>query len=236
MSNCDKMRNVLGEGVRMELSYQDPDGVSIETIQVIWDDNVISPVSMILNNGIWRMQMESNEKKYLYRFLINNSISVNDPYANMYGSDCDGTLWSVYFENEENQRLYNSTQYYLEIKELLLSDTVKDIIVPQRDNRFFPIADKMTAICVKISDGTGLHTLTMLFINPNHEIIDLAEQTVDLDMKEEDDIIVWFYRNIDQKRKDFMYGTWTYLLLVDGQYWLQGQYDIESIQRFSVQI
>lgn len=116
---------------------------------------------------------------------------------------------------------------------------------------------------VYLGKGTGLHTLTLLYVNPNNEIVDYCEVGVDLDHMEDEMPVnenlnydeknknnlsntnliqnigknyVWFIRKLNVNSKDFSYGTWKIILLVDGRYILEEEYKINKNIEFSVHI
>lgn len=220
----------------IEISWKDPDWVQVDTLEIVWKDASIPNIPLKLHNGYWNTAFSLSEKMQCYRLQINHSFSIIDRSANMYVIDENEKLWSICMRNDAGAQLYNITEYQIEVNDFYMTDHIDQWHIKKKDNKYIPPSDKMVVTHMTIHQGSGLHAITMLYINPNNEIIDLCEQAINLDSLEEEKLEVWFQRELNLKSHDALYGRWKAVLLIDGEFDRVEDYHVDQNISYSIQV
>lgn len=76
------------------LKYDDIPDLNIHNISVIGSFNEFDSQKNIMkkDGNVWTYETELPEGEYLYKFMINDGIQLNDPYNNLYEQDKEERL------------------------------------------------------------------------------------------------------------------------------------------------
>ena len=112
--------------MEVNFQYEENNYLPIKTISVIGEFNNYDHNKgvMIKDNNKWTFKCDLQTGEHPYKFLINGELKLNDPSANVYLPDDNEELWSIVKINENDQRLYNNTQYTTHIEKYDIGSSV----------------------------------------------------------------------------------------------------------------
>ena len=124
--------------MKVKFGYEETQYLPINTISVIGAFNGFdaSKGEMKKEGDKWFLECMAEPGQHFYKFLINNSITLNDPLSNLYLPDDHGELWSVLIINEEDVRLYNNAEYTVHIEQYNITSTIYEGQVPNNKKEF----------------------------------------------------------------------------------------------------
>ncbi|MDD3420585.1 MAG: hypothetical protein PHE78_08355 [Candidatus Gastranaerophilales bacterium] len=185
-------------------------------------------------NGNWIVDLSFSEGEYYYRFLINDKLLINDPTANMYLPDENEMLWSVLMVNANGERLYNNEQYTVNIEGYNISNNIYESnLLPPNTKSFNRFIDTMIAIQFLFTLVTGLHTASVVWINPLGEILDVSENNLFNSDDNDDKVEIWFCLDLQNREINYPNGEWTVKLLIDGEYILEDKFQVININIYA---
>lgn len=175
-----------------------------------WDEQLIL---MNYNNNSWFRELNTNNKRVVYRYRINDGIiSMNDPDADYYIKDSSMVVWSVReFKDCKDEKKAN-----LNIKEYIITDRVMNSISKYYSKKQFVNNDiAKIAIGTKVENIKGIHSISVIWYQPDGRIYRLDERTIE----SEENVIaeVWFWMNTNDMKGDFYKGIWTLEVFLDGR-------------------
>ena len=153
--------------------YEEKEYLAISTISVIGDFNNYDPLKgqMIKENNKWSFKYDLPPGEHYYKFLINGELRLNDPTANVYLPDDNEELWSVIMINEQDQRLYNNTQYTTHIEKYNITSNIYEEEFVVNKKNFNMILDKKIVIRLQFTNVTGLHAVTNSMVYTKRSVI-----------------------------------------------------------------
>ena len=216
--------------------YEENECLPIETIAVIGKFNNYDPDKgiMIRENNKWIFKCDLSEGEHPYKFLINGELKLNDSTANIYFPDDNDELWSIIMINENDQRMYNNTQYTTHIEKYNISSVIsqKDDIANKKN--FNMSLDKKVVTRFKFTNVTGLHTVTTIWHTPKGELFQITENNLFTPPNNKQPISLWFWMDLDDNTRNYPLGTWTMKLFIDGEFILEDQFSLVENRTYSV--
>lgn len=199
------------------IMFEKPDiGISISSVEIIWNTEGLENIEMHkeLLGEKWTAEVNILSKgTYTYRFQINGLFTLNDPNANMFQPDNEGKLWSAILIDEQGRQLFNNEQYSVNIESVQIADDYYDDI-DESQYEFSTADTKHIVTRYEFTNVTGVHTASVIWLNPNGEISAWAEETV---LPTTESNYAWF--GLDTINMDInSAGAWSILLFIDGKY------------------
>ncbi|MEC1179511.1 hypothetical protein P9B03_13515 [Metasolibacillus meyeri] len=110
------------------LKYEESSYMPIHSLSVVGDFNGFDATKGVMQKqgNEWLFQTHLTSGQYHYKFLLNDELLLNDPYANMYEIDEKEEIWSMLFINEQQERLYDSTEYSIHIHDYGFTNQVSE--------------------------------------------------------------------------------------------------------------
>ncbi|EDS77783.1 hypothetical protein [Clostridium massiliodielmoense] len=223
--------------MNITFQYQNTEHLNIDKISVIGDFNNFNPSKghMIKENNVWTLNCNLPSGEHHYKFLINDSLELNDPTANIYMPREDDILWSLLIIDKNDNRLYNNTQYTVHIDKYNINSNVTDEDNISNKKNFNIILDKKVVTRFKFTNVTGLHEVTTAWYSPKG---DLFQTTANNLFKKENDlnpVTLWFWLDIDNMKFKNLLGNWTVKLFIDGEYILEDNFELLKGTSYSAQ-
>lgn len=185
-----------------------------------------TPYKLAKSGDKWQGSFDIPPGEYRYRFLINQSISLNDPMANYYMPDEKEQLWSVLKVNDSGQRLFNAVEYTVNISGYNITDNMYQQAQAQNKKSFVHQKDERVVTRFEFDNVTGLHTVTTVWFTPLGEVFQVLEEN--LFKPEEgyyDPLILWFWLSLNEN-KAYPSGSWRVKLFIDGMYILEDEFKL----------
>ena len=214
------------------LEYYDNFSLAISKVSVIteFNEKIIEERIMKKFENKWITSFDLNPGEYLYKFLINDKIRLNDPFAKVYIPNKKGELLSYLKINEEGKRLYSSKQYYVNVNDYLLSSVVTDRSIDIKKNFNLNI-DKKIVARFQFDIVTGIHTATVVWFNPKGEVFSWVEEMLFKSEKcDINPVILWFWFDLNS---EILEGKWFLKLYIDGEYLLEDSFYISRMYIYS---
>lgn len=201
----------------IKITFEKPDmAISISSVEIIWNTHELENTEMHKERleDKWIAEADISSKgTYTYRFLINGLFTLNDPNANMFQPDSEGKLWSAIVIDEQGRQLFNNEQYSVNIESVQIADDYYD----DKNESQYEFATTNTNHIVtryEFTNVTGVHTASVLWLNPNGEISAWAEEAI---LPTNESSYAWF--GLDTINMDSnSAGIWNILLFIDGKY------------------
>ncbi|MCX7904450.1 MAG: hypothetical protein N2486_08045 [Caloramator sp.] len=192
--------------IKFRYYYPDANKVSVVGDFNNWDG--YANVMTKNEDGIWEEEILIGPGKHRYRFLIDDVIKVNDPYANIYVQNENDELDSLIIIDEEGRRLINEKIYNVHLEDYIISDSFENKNIKKR----FNFIDEKVITRLEFTEVTGVHTVTLLWFKPNGEVYYVTENIL-IENEDKKEQTLWFWININER---IMPGQWRIRLLIDG--------------------
>lgn len=194
--------------VKIKFRYYYPDA---QKISVVGDFNNWDGYANVMAKNeevFWEDEILIGPGRYRYRFLIEDLVKVNDPYANIYVQNENGELDSLIIIDEEGRRLINEKIYNVHLEDYIMSDSFENKNIKKR----FNLTDEKVIVRFDFTEVTGVHTVTLLWIKPDGEIYYVTENLL-IENDNKNEKTLWFWININER---IMPGQWKIRVLIDG--------------------
>ncbi|CEO05197.1 glycoside hydrolase [[Clostridium] sordellii] len=223
--------------MEVNFQYEENNYLPIKTISVIGEFNNYDHNKgvMIKDNNKWTFKCDLQTGEHPYKFLINGELKLNDPSANVYLPDDNEELWSIVKINENDQRLYNNTQYTTHIEKYDIGSSVieQENIV---NKKIFNMAlDKKVVTRFQFTNVTGLHTVTTAWYTPVGELFQVTENNLFMPPNGKEPIMLWFWIDLTDNTRKYPFGTWTMKFFIDGEFILEDQFKLSQNSSYSPQ-
>ncbi len=205
----------------MIISYKEHKNFMVESISIVWKNKVFPTRRMEKDNNMWIINETFPPGKYYYRFLINEGVYFNDPYANQYEIGEDGSLWSVLLIDNKGQRLYNAIQYSIELERCFMSNQITEYNDTNGKEKkiFNKLLDHMVSLRFDFINIIGIHSISLLWFNPYEEIFDISENILSQeDVEYGNPISVWFNLDLRSMEYALIQGLWKVRLFINGEF------------------
>lgn len=169
---------------------------------------------------IWWIDVEPHVGENYYKFLINDELELNDPYANIYFPNKDEELWSVMLIDKNGDRLYNPAEYVINLEDYAISTVVTEENIPVNKKNFNKKIDKKVVARFGFHGVTGAHEVTCLWYNPMGQLVEYAQNII---VEDTEAFYTWFWFDILEAHQA---GVWRLQLFIDGNFVLEDQFSI----------
>lgn len=222
--------------MKVLFKYNNDENMDIRTMSIIGSfNNYDSSVDVMSNiNGEWICECDLKEGEHAYRFLVNGNLTINDPFANIYYPDEEDKLWSIVVIDNKDQRLYNNTQYSLNIDDYCLSSSMNESNIIKKE--FNELIDDKIVARFDFTNVSGLHTATVAWYGPTGRMIQVTENNVFCPEGYIKPIKLWFWLDLKDKNIQKNEGNWIIKLFIDGEYILEDDFQLSKRNLYSTNI
>lgn len=222
--------------MNVRLTYSEPTDLAIHSLAVIGDFNDFDPQKgKIEKQGkSWIFSQHLPAGEYVYRFLVNGVLELNDPTANLYYSDEAAKLWSMLVIDQAEKRLYHNTQTTVHIAEY----TIHSLMHAQHQTRkkvFKHTLDAKVVTRFSFTKITVIHTVTTAWFAPAGELFQIVERNLFKPAGEKEPIALWFWLDLEDTRRQYPAGVWTIQLFIDGRIVLTDHFRLLKTSVYSPQ-
>ncbi|NEZ47241.1 hypothetical protein FDF74_08490 [Clostridium niameyense] len=223
--------------MKVNFEYEEKEYVPINTISVIGSFNNYDAEKgkMIKQDNKWTTSLDLPTGEHKYKFLINGSLKLNDPTANIYLPDDKEELWSIIIINENNERMYNNIQYTVHIDKYSIGSIISEDEVDIVKKSFNSLIDKKVVTRFKFTNVTGLHAVTTAWYTPKGELFQTTENNIFTPKGEEKPVVTWFWMNLEDHTRKHPQGMWTMKLFIDGEFILEDKFELLEGTSYSAQ-
>lgn len=206
--------------MKQKITYEEVKEVPIQSLSLVGEVNEWNKDANLFkknDEGIWEIEMEFPKGKSLYKLVLNDEMTLNDPTANLYFPDAKEELMSVMLIDEETgKRLYNNEQYHLEISAYSLNNYIsKRLEVINRN--YFLDKDRKVVLGLGFKNITGIHSVTVAWYSPDGRLQRFSENNL-MKPEEEEEVKMWFWLPLEA---DLPLGQWQFKVFIDGQFVLE---------------
>lgn len=168
-----KIESVEGDEKRYRIVFEFIYGEIIKSISILFSKNVqgIKMHRDETNKHVWRGEIILDAGIYLYKYVINPIVRVNDPDACEYDVDSEGEVWSKlvvgdmeYFEGSKGMKICGTQ----------LSTMPNFSIV----TAVYPITVKKIYLAVNIKLQSGVHSVSVIWYHGDGKIIRFEERAI----------------------------------------------------------
>lgn len=223
--------------MEVNFEYEEYNYLPIDTISVIGKFNDYDPKKgvMIKEDNKWTFKCDLKTGEHLYKFLINGELKINDPSANIYLPDDNEELWSILIINENNQRMYNNTEYTTHIENYNIGSSVSEQENIINKKVFNINLDKKIVARFQFTNVTGLHTVTTAWYTPTGDLFQVTENNLFMTPEVKEPIMLWFWIDLMDNTRKYPLGAWTMKFFIDGQFILEDQFKLLQNSVYSPQ-
>ena len=223
--------------MEVKFQYEENKHLPINTISVIGKFNDYDPNKgvMIKEDNKWIFKCDLQTGDHPYKFLINGELKLNDSTANIYLPDDNEELWSIVKINENDQRMYNNTQYTTHIENYNISSSVSEQKNIINKKNFNITLDRKIVTRFQFTNVTGLHTVTTAWYTPTGDLFQVTENNLFMTPDVKEPIMLWFWIDLTDNTRKYPFGTWTMKFFIDGEFILEDQFKLLKNSLYSPQ-
>ena len=220
--------------MNIQIRYEEQPGITVEDISVLasFCGYDAAKGKMHREGEAWIYEGELPPGEYYYKFLINEAILLNDPMANSYAprKEEETELWSYLKVNRLGERLYNNTQYTVNVAEYQLSAAVTEGSGTEK-HKFSAILDKRVVARFGFNQVTGIHTVTVLWCDYTGAVREYSEQILLPEENPGNPAVLWFWLDLEALKQPE--GRWTIKLFIDGKFILEDYFQVGNAFLYS---
>lgn len=187
----------------------------VEIIYRYFDAGTYYCSNLKLKNNVWQVELSLDRKKIFYKYIVNGIIKLNDSNANKYCLDKNNEIWSVADLYEDVGRNKNIS-YILKCK--IVKGIPKKGMIYQTCRTFIYGTDKIISTYVEIKKLSGVHSLTVIWHQPDGNIYKVEEAPIVIEDSCVEDVDAGFWISIDDMQGNFYENVWTVSVYLDGGY------------------
>ena len=167
-------------------------------------------IPMIYEGGIFRASLQLQEGRYIYKYIVNNTIRFNDPDAENYVMDAKGEVWSECVVRDGIE-ICKYTDFG-KVKTYILSNRkFEDNLLPKKIF-YFP-TDTQICLNVEICLKKGIHSITEVWHRADGILYAVKEHPIPM----ENDGIGRIGFGIFLHKNKIRLGIWRVDVYVDGE-------------------
>jgi len=149
----------MGDNMGIELKFCTD--MSVDSVSLVsnFNDTTLVKERMAKCGDIWTYKSNIRSGEYLYKFLIDNELLLNDPYANAYVIDDKNEIWSYLKVDKSGDRLFIEVDCSVNVSEFSLCSSItklENIISKQVFNLSM---DKQVVAKFRFDVVIGLHAV-----------------------------------------------------------------------------
>ncbi|AYE34980.1 hypothetical protein [Clostridium septicum] len=216
--------------------YEENESLIINKISVIGSFNNydVNSGKMEKKDGVWILEASLEPGEHYYKFVINDKLKLNDSTANIYLPHINDEIYSVIMINENDERLYNNTQYTANIEKYNMTGNIYEEYIPTNKKEFNRNIDKKVVTRFQFTNVTGIHAVTAVWVMPNGELFDDSENLLFTPKGEEDKPIdIWFWIDLTDSDRNYQSGRWLMKLFLDGEFILEDEFTLGKANTYS---
>lgn len=203
--------------------------MSIDKISIIGSFNNFEADRDLLieDNGIWSIDLNVDSGTYRYKYILDNYIRINDPYADEYISDEEGEVWSVVnIPSKDNLNIKGQ----IEFRDYVITNRVWNSFNTVYMKKEIDVNhDKKVAVGIESENISGLHSMTVVWYRPDMLIHHIAEEALYV---EEGDLNnaaeTWFWIDLDEEDREYPLGIWRVSIFIDGEYIVEDAFELRA--------
>lgn len=222
--------------MRIRIVYEETLYLKVDSIAVIgsFNDYNANQGQMKKEDNKWFIDVFVRQGEHKYKFLLNEYIRINDSTANVYLPDEKDELWSVIIISKEDKRLFNNTQYTVNVENYNICNKLNDVVTLKNKKNFNLSNDKKVVTRFEFTEVTGLHSVTAVWYSADGTLFDVSENIL---FTPEDEkvlpIIMWFWIDLNENNRLYPQGIWTMKLFIDGAFILEDNFIIGKTTTYS---
>ena len=206
----------MSSSLLVNFEYPVQNGMYIEKLELIdIAGEVLLPFVWNEKEKKWCVSINVNKYRFIYKFLLNDYVYLNDPYANDFLL-IDGEVWASRCQEKKGQHILKEK---IEEIEYVFSNQMSNS-VRTRDMKkiFYSSIDSKVVVGVELRKVLGIHELILLWYDSNRNLQHIDYQIVQpKDGQEEYTVVHWFqmlpnYFGLEEK-----YRIWEVKIVLDGQ-------------------
>ena len=153
--------------MNVKFLFMQQDYLEVHSVAVVGEFNDWDEEKNLMQKneaGNWQVELELLPGTYRYRFLINDKIYLNDPSANLYDFDDNYDLMSCINIDEDGQRLYNVTNYSINLKRCYCTNGKNE--ESTKNKTIYSLeSDEKILLHMIFTNVTGIHLVTVIWIS-----------------------------------------------------------------------
>lgn len=211
----------------VEFEYPVPDGMYIEKLELInLAGEVLLPFVLNEKDKKWCVSVNVSENRFIYKFLLNDYIYLNDPYANEFLL-INGEVWSSRYQEKTYRHILKERKK--EIEYVFSNQMSNSVQTREMKKVFFPSIDSKVVVGVELRQFFGIHELVLLWYDSNRKLQHIDYQVVQpKDGQEEYTVVYWFqmlssYFCVEEECK-----IWEVKIVLDGELFVTDYLKITS--------
>lgn len=196
----------------MELVYKKEQATNVFQVELVYIYNdKAKTIQMEDKEYYWQAYIQLPDGEYLYKFILNNGIRINDPNAYGYAKWLNGETWSIL-------KIHNGIPITKEYpKTEFVNFRVHNGIMGYGDRTIVYPRNTRCYISFDLKNVCGVHSIMSLWYQPDGSLYHIEESTIDADININSNYSETFWVNLNQNTHPFKYGIWMVEIYVDGE-------------------
>lgn len=195
----------------VEISILKNNFTNIQSAQLlIVDNNRVKILPMKYSETAWNISLNLPDGEYLYKFILNNGIRMNDPNAYEFRECDNGEILSVL--KISDGKVVRSNYKQSEISKFCIytgssPGSHKTIMYPR---------DRKCYARFELNNVIGTHSITVLWYQPDGSLYHIEETALIAVSRGHSSYSETLWVNLEKTTHNFEYGTWMTEIYIDG--------------------
>ena len=201
----------------MFVEFQFKDSLNIfNKAEIIGNFNLKNMI-MTKKEDNWFCKIELKDGVYVYKYVFDDYIRLNDPQAKEYIIEENGEVWSK-IEIQNNQIVLIENLSQVIVNQYVITDKLANKISSDLyRNVFNKIFDEKVAIGISLEGVSKTHSLTVIWYQPDMSIHHIEEQALSPNCETEtSNALLWLWINLNDYNRQYLYGLWSVDIYLDG--------------------
>ena len=201
--------------MKVRFEYPDIPIMHIENICVVGEFNNFNTgyTNLVKNNNTWSCEIELDEGTYLYKFIINNYMYLNDPNANAYHTRGE-EVWS--YINVSQMPVENSKGKITYLRHIITNRMATSLTMTGTYKEFYMKIDRKVVLGMEWDPIEGLHEVCVIWYRPDTLIHHISYEIIQVIENESKAGTTWFWMPLDEEGREYIEGIWNVVICVDG--------------------